>query len=172
MLGSWRLFPRIPTTSQIPSYKQWPSNHDYYASSSKAWFSKSQVPWLWLPQTHQARTRMEHWWWGYERRATNLELEVTRLETREVGSDEVRNLRSWEWHKRMKTEIKFKETRWGETRILDWCINDWRLIPWKGPRRVQVFILRVEVHALKYSVEYLEPFSSRPFYRYVSKEYF
>ena len=42
---------------------------------------------------------------------TNLELEQTRLETREVGYDEVRNL--------MKTTIKIKETRWGETRILD-----------------------------------------------------
>ena len=45
-------------------------------------------------------------------------LKVTRLETREVGSDEARNLRSWERHKSMKTEMK-KETRWNEMRILD-----------------------------------------------------
>ena len=48
-----------------------------------------------------------------------LGTEVTKLEIREVGSDGARNLRRWERHKRMKTKIKIKETRWGETRILD-----------------------------------------------------
>ena len=28
-------------------------------------------------------------------------------------------LRNWEWHKSMKTKIKIKEPRWGETRIQD-----------------------------------------------------
>ena len=51
----------------------------------------------------------------------------------------VQNLRSWEWHKSMKTEMK-NETRWNGTRILDWYVNDWRWIPWKGSRRLQVFI--------------------------------
>ena len=52
-------------------------------------------------------------------KATILELEVTRLETLKVGSDEVRNLRSWEQHKNMNTEVKIKEIRWGEMRMLD-----------------------------------------------------
>ena len=47
------------------------------------------------------------------------------------------------------------ETNWGETRILDWYVHDCHWIPWKGPRRLQVFILWVEVHVLEYSGEYL-----------------
>ena len=46
-------------------------------------------------------------------------LEVTRIEFREVGSDEARNLRSCEQLKNMKIEVKIKETRWGKIRILD-----------------------------------------------------
>ena len=34
-----------------------------------------------------------------------IELEVTRLETQEVGRDEARNLRSWERHKSMMTKM-------------------------------------------------------------------
>ena len=49
------------------------------------------------------------------REATNLELEVMRIETQEVGSDETRNLRRWERYKSMK----IKETIWGEMRIPD-----------------------------------------------------
>ena len=93
-----------------------------------------------LSQTHQSQITMEHRWWGYERQSTNLDLEATRLQTHEVGNNEARTLRRWEWHKRMKTKIKIKETRWCETRILDWYVNDWCWIPWKGARRLQAFI--------------------------------
>mgnify|MGYP006872743366 CR=1 FL=1 len=44
----------------------------------------------------------------------NVQLDLIRLETREVGSDEMTNLRCWERDKRMKTEIKIKETRWSK----------------------------------------------------------
>ena len=50
-------------------------------------------------------------------KATNVELEVTRLGTLEVGSDEARNFGIWERHESMKTEMK--ETRWNGTRRLD-----------------------------------------------------
>ena len=51
---------------------------------------------------------------GYELRARSDE-------ARNSGSWERRGeeLRRWEQHRRMKTDIKIKETRWGETRILD-----------------------------------------------------
>ena len=56
---------------------------------------------------------------GFMREATNLELEVMRIETQEVGSDETRNLKRVERHKRMNIEMKIKETRWGKEIILD-----------------------------------------------------
>ena len=37
----------------------------------------------------------------------------------EVGSGETRNLKRVERHKRMKIEIKIKETRWGKEIIPD-----------------------------------------------------
>ena len=82
-----------------------------------------------MSQTHQARTGTEHEWWGYEGRAMDLELEMTKLGTLEVVSD-IRAL---------KTAMK-KDTRWNATTILDWCVNGWCWIPWKGPRRLQVYI--------------------------------
>ena len=77
--------------------------------------------------------------------------EGARMMGHELGfrRDEARNSRSCERHESMKTEMK--ETRWNETRILDSCVNDCCWIPWKGPRRLQVFILCVEVHPLEYS---------------------
>ena len=59
-----------------------------------------------LSQTHHPQTGTEHGGWGYKQRTMDLELEVTRLETWEVGSDEARNLRRAEQHKRMNTDIK------------------------------------------------------------------
>ena len=68
-----------------------------------------------------------------------LEGTQTIMDTPTVDSDEARimglkalNLRSWTRHKSMNIEMK--ETRWNKTRILDLCVNDWRWIPWKGPR--------------------------------------
>ena len=61
------------------------------------------------------------------------------------------NLRSLERHKSMK--IKIKVTRYGEMRILDWCVNDWCWFPLNGRRRIQVLILWAKVHALYYSRE-------------------
>ena len=52
-------------------------------------------------------------------KVTNVELDVMRLETQEVGNDKTMSLGSWEGHKRMKIVINIKETRWDETRILD-----------------------------------------------------
>ena len=53
-------------------------------------------------------------------KAMNVELEPTRLETREVGSDKAMNLRRWERHvKSTKTKMKIKESGWGKARILD-----------------------------------------------------
>ena len=64
-----------------------------------------------LSQIHRVRTHTKHGYWVYERRDTNLDLEV--------GSGETRNLKRVERHKRMKIEMKIKETRWGKELILD-----------------------------------------------------
>ena len=40
----------------------------------------------------------------------------------------------------MTQEHEYRRQRWGKMRILDWCVNDWCWIPWKGSRRLEVFI--------------------------------
>ena len=45
----------------------------------------------------------------------NLGLEVTRLETQDIGSDEARNLRSREQHASMKTEMTYQGYKMGQS---------------------------------------------------------
>ena len=81
-------------------------------------------------------------WWSMDDeatiyRATNMELEVTRLGTLEALSDETMKLGSHREHEDRDEEDDKME--WNENIRL--CVNDWCWIPWKGPRRLQVFIL-------------------------------
>ena len=84
-----------------------------------------------MSQTHQAWTRMEHRWWGYEWRM-NLELDVTRLWTLDVVSNETMNLGIYGEHEDKDEEGH--KIEWNEnTRLIcQWLV----LNPLKGTKDV------------------------------------